>query len=434
MKKILSDGLTLRTAEFRDLERVAEFNGRQHEEPGEEGKIVAWTQDLLSGNHPTTKMEDFLLVENEIGEIVSSTCLIPQTWTYEQISFPVSRPELVATDEKWRKKGLVRKQFEVLHQMSQANGDLMQVITGIPWYYRQFGYSHALDLGGSRPYDWHRPGNNVKVSQEDEKFVERPAIISDIPDLMQFYDIHCKNYMINTCRQVKDWEHELVGRSQDSIYKRNIQFVTKKDGSPAGYFIFVVWPVGLSIQEIACDLNISMREFCLFVTRRLSQYRANFNQENEQKINRLLFYLGYDHAAYRALGPQLGRQGKSYAWFIRIPDIPKFLNHIRPVLESRLAQSVMVNHTGAHKVNLYEEHFTLNFEHGAIKSIEPYTPKLPQDGNTLFTRPEFIQLICGHRSYEELNYIHVDCGGNAESAILMDILFPKKPSQPIGIT
>ncbi|MEM9772934.1 MAG: GNAT family N-acetyltransferase [Chloroflexota bacterium] len=434
MIKKLRDGLTLRTATKNDVNNIAKFNGRLHEEPGEEGKIVAWSQDLLSGLHPTTSTKDFFVVETESGEIVSSTCNIPQTWTYEDVSFPVGRPELVATDENWRKRGLVREQFDALHKISESNGDLMQVITGIPWYYRQFGYSHALDLGGARLFDWHRPGNNPKINEEDEAFQHREAKVSDIAILQAYYHIHGFDYLINCERTKMIWAHELTGRSKDSIYKKSYWIVTRRNGDPVGYIGFVVWPVGLSIQEIACDPNQSMREFCLYVTRALNRWRKGHNQSEEDRIERLLFYLGYDHKAYQALGPQLGRQGKSYAWYIRIPDIPKFLLHIRPVLERRLANSVMVNHTGQHKVNLYQEHFYLDFKQGKITSIKPYIPTLPQDGQTLFTRPEFIQLICGHRSYEEISFIHVDCGGNAESSILMNILFPKKPSQPIGLT
>jgi predicted acetyltransferase len=80
-------------------------------------------------------------------------CLIPQTWTYAGVPFGVGRPEAVGTDPDYRRRGLIRMQFEVLHGKSAAMGHLVQGITGIPWYYRQFGYEYALDLDGGRiPY------------------------------------------------------------------------------------------------------------------------------------------------------------------------------------------------------------------------------------------------------------------------------------------
>ena len=440
MKSELQNGIILRKATADDTEKVAAFNDRVHAESGEEGRLAAWTIDLMHGRHPTTSFDDFLVVETEEGEIVSSTCNIPQIWHYDGVPIQVGRPELVGTDEKWRKKGLVREQFKALHAISEKKGDLMQVITGIPWYYRQFGYSHALDLGGGAAYDWGRPGNLAKIEEKDEKFEWRPAVVDDIPALQRFYADHCKHSLITAQRDEQIWRHELQGRSTASIYEKFYRLVTNKVGEPAGYVAFTIWPSGISIAEIGCAAGQAIRPLCLFVTRAIHRHfdqliKQKYSTKNEPEMTkRLIFYLGQQHDAYTALGPQLGKKGKSYAWYIRIPDIPAFLMHIRPVLERRLASSVMMGHTGIHKVNLYREHFAIQFEKGKIISIEPYQAKTVQDGDTLFTRPEFIQLICGHKSFSEINHIHVDCYGNAEAAVLMNILFPQQHSQPIGIT
>jgi predicted acetyltransferase len=92
----------------------------------------------------------FIVEDTRARQLVSTMCLIPQTWTYAGIPFGVSRVEMVATDAAFRRRGLVRAQFEVLHAKSELMGHLAQGITGIPWYYRQFGYEYALDLGGGR--------------------------------------------------------------------------------------------------------------------------------------------------------------------------------------------------------------------------------------------------------------------------------------------
>ena len=75
--------------------------------------------------------------------------LISQTWTYDGIPFGVGRPELVGTQPEYRKRGLVRAQFEVIHAFSAERGEMVQAITGIPFYYRQFGYEMAMGLGGA---------------------------------------------------------------------------------------------------------------------------------------------------------------------------------------------------------------------------------------------------------------------------------------------
>ena len=53
-------------------------------------------------------------------------------------------PELVGTHPDYRRRGLVREQFEVLHRWSKERGHLMQAIAGIPYYYRRFGYEMAV--------------------------------------------------------------------------------------------------------------------------------------------------------------------------------------------------------------------------------------------------------------------------------------------------
>ncbi|HRE29529.1 MAG TPA: GNAT family N-acetyltransferase, partial [Anaerolineales bacterium] len=101
-----------------------------------------------------------LIVEDTTtGQIVSTTCLIPQTWTYAGVPFEVGRPELVGTLPEYRNRGLVRRQFEVVHQWCVERGQLVQAITGIPWYYRQFGYEMTVNLSGTRiGFGMHVPG------------------------------------------------------------------------------------------------------------------------------------------------------------------------------------------------------------------------------------------------------------------------------------
>src|SRR5712691_11396345 len=113
------------------------------------------------------------------GAIVSSMNLISQTWVYDGIPFGVGRPELVGTSLEYRYRGLVRAQFEVIHQWSTERGERLQAITGIPWYYRQFGYEMALNLGGGRV--GYRPHIPELKDGEPEPYRVRPATAADLP-------------------------------------------------------------------------------------------------------------------------------------------------------------------------------------------------------------------------------------------------------------
>ena len=85
----------------------------------------------------------------------------------------MGRPELVGTDPDYRRQGLIRAQFEVLHQWSAERGELALGITGIPWYYRQFGYEMCLLRGGGRA--GYRPQAPTLPAGAAEPYQVRPA-------------------------------------------------------------------------------------------------------------------------------------------------------------------------------------------------------------------------------------------------------------------
>src|SRR5689334_16792299 len=150
----LGDGLILRRSSAEDADALADFCGRIHSDAGfdqPDPYIAAWTRDLLTRPHPTFNPDDFTVVEETAtGRIVSTLNWISQTWSYEGIQFGVGRAELVGTLPEFRNRGLVRLQFDEVHQWSKERGEIVQAITGIPFYYRQFGYEMAIDLDGRR--------------------------------------------------------------------------------------------------------------------------------------------------------------------------------------------------------------------------------------------------------------------------------------------
>ena len=74
--------------------------------------------------------------------------------------------------------------------------------------------------------------------------------------------------------------------------------------------------------------------------------------------------------------------------------------------------------------------WTSTFEDGKLVAVEPYSPKTTSDGHAFFLEQTFLQLLFGHRTLKELNHIYPDCyTRREETAILLRILFPKKPSE-----
>jgi hypothetical protein len=128
------------------------------------------------------------------------------------------------------------------------------------------------------------------------------------------------------------------------------------------------------------------------------------------------------------LGNQVIIAGQPYAWYLRVPDVAGFLNHIRPVLEKRLANSIACGHSGECLLNLFPRGVRLVLESGRI-TIQPWKPGHADDGNAGFPLFSFLQILFGYRSLDELRYAFPDCWWSDESTrIIVNVLFPKKSS------
>jgi hypothetical protein len=331
---------------------------------------------------------------------------------------------------------LVREQFTAIHAKSAARGELVQAITGIPWYYRQFGYGMALDLGGGRNFSWDRPGNDKTV--EEEIYQVRPAMEADWPVLQTLYEAHNRGSLISRFRDEATWRYELTTPNPASVYARHFNLVEtavpNQTPQIVAYFEYKQWGKNYFVRELGVLPGHSWRAVGLFLTRYFKKLADVLKAKEEKQLSGISFGLGQGHPIYEALGRQLDEQRRPYAWFIRVPDLPAFLRHIAPALEKRLAQSVLAGHSGKCRVNQYQQQFCLVFEKGKLTEVEPYTAKQVEDGDIHLPGTTCLQLIFGHASLDELNAIHPDCyAKEIEAAVLFKILFPKRPSWVVGL-
>jgi len=428
----LGDGLILRHATPEDTQAVVQFNREIHgENEWDTRGLDDWTRDLLSGESPYMTADDFTIVEDaKTGEIVSSCCLISQTWTYEGIPFKVGRPELVGTKKDYRRRGLVRVQLEVMHDWSMERGELAQAITGIPFYYRQFGYAMALNLsGGHFGYEMHVP-----ELKEDEKepYPLRPAKKKDIPFLMERYEQGCTRSLISAVWDKSLWEYELKGKRQYNINRREIYIIEDLSGQPVGFIGIppIKWghTSSLTLYEITED--VSWTDVTPSVLRFLWQKGVEKAKEQDTTQKIVGFWLGESHPAYTITADQLPRVSKPYAYYMRVPDLAAFLSNIQPVLEDRLAHSAFANYSGELKLSFYKDGLLVKFDKGKITEIQNLTFEELEKPQAEFPPYTFLHLVFGHRTVRELREIHIDCMVKDKvTANLIDALFPKQASE-----
>ena len=425
----LGNGLVMRRAISEDADALSTFNADIHGEDEADRKgVIAWTRDLLTRPHATFQPGDFTIVEEtSTGRIVSSLCLIPQTWCYEVNEFGVGRPELVGTLPEFRGRGLVRAQFDEIHRWSAERGLLVQVITGIPYYYRQFGYEYALDLNR-----WHMGSSVPKLKEgEQEKYWIRPAQDGDIPFLMSVHDYGTSRGLIRVKRTAEHWHNALHELSEENFHRLEFRIIERAGSNePVGYFGQSPLLGGSGARAFQYELapGVSWLEVTPYVIRS----RWESGQEKAKQENRpcttYSFLLGAEHPAYEVLGNQVMTGGQPYAWYVRLPDVVGFLDLIKPVLERRLASSIACGHSGEYLIGLYPNGVRLILKNGQI-TFEPWKPANAQDGSAGFPMLTFLQILFGRRSFEELKYAYPDCWWSDEGArIIVNILFPKKIS------
>jgi hypothetical protein len=424
----MGNGLVMRRSTSQDADALSAFNADIHGEDEADRKgVAAWTRDLLTRPHATFRPGDFTIVEEtSTGRIISSLCLIPQTWSYEGIEFGVGRPELVGTLPEFQGRGLIRAQFEEVHRWSAERGLLVQVITGIRSYYRQFGYEYALDLNR-----WHMGSIAPRLRDgERENSAIRPAQESDIPFLMSVYDYGSRRGMVRVKWTAEHWHNNLYELSEDNVHRLEFRIIERVGSrEPVGYF--AQSPTLGSTGARAFHYELMPGISWLAVTPSVIRYMWDTGQEYGRRENRpcttFSFLLGAEHPAYDTLGSVM-TGGQPYAWYVRVPDLLGFLDHIKPVLEKRLAESIACGHSGEYLIGMYPTGIRLILESGRIK-FEPWKPAHADDGNAGFPMLTFLKILFGYRSFEELKYAFPDCWWSDESTrLIVNSLFPKKNS------
>lgn len=439
--KNLGDGLILRRSTAADADKLADFNSHIHSDDGwdkPDERLGWWTRDLLTKPHPTFGEGDFTIVEEQAtGRIVSSLNHISQTWRYDGIPFKVGRPELVGTLPEYRHKRLVQVQFDEIHRWSAERGELAQGITGIPHYYKRFDYEMGLELGGGRV--GFAPMMPALKEGESEPFTFRPATLEDVPFIMQVEARAASRSLVSTVRDEAIWRYEIGGKSERNINRTLYRIIQNTAGEPVGYIAhpWFNWDWGIPIFEFELKAGVSwlavtpsVARYCLATSK---EYALRDNQPVENKTA-VPFWHGSSHPVYEVWRDKLPRIRPTYAWYVRVPDLPGLVRHIAPALEKRLAESYIPGYSGSLRLNLYKSGVKLTFENGKLTESATYKPQPNEMGEIGLPDLTVLQLVFGYRSLDELRTAYADCyWDNDEARLLATTLFPKKPSWVAGI-
>jgi hypothetical protein len=437
----LGGGLLLRQAVPADAEAMAELNSNTLVDPNavppDEGE-ANWTLDMMSGRHPTTGPADFTVVEEvATGRLVAAMNLISQTWRYDGIPFAVGRPEQVVTRPEYRRRGLVRAQMSVIHRWSAARGELVQGITGIPGFYRQFGYEMALTLEGGRSASV----ANIPPppASRAEPFRFRPATVADVGWIAEADAAAGARALVSPLRDEALWRYEIAGKRERNMTRLDLRVIETAEGAPAGRptgrpvgFVGREWRlVGGQLGVLVAEVRpgVAWLPVAPALLRELWSAGETIAARDGGRMETLTFVLGPEHPLFRAVPLRLAHVDRPYGWYLRVPDVPGFLRHVAPALEARLAGSVATGYTGELKLSFYRNGAVLRFADGRLAAAEPWTPSHEDQGSAGFPGLSFLQLLFGYRSLAELRETYPDCWTESDEAhALLEALFPKRSS------
>ncbi|HJZ46091.1 MAG TPA: GNAT family N-acetyltransferase [Roseiflexaceae bacterium] len=437
-RRDLGGGLVLRWSTAADMDAIGQLYGfvfRGKPEEPLNASMMAWERDLISGRHPLIGSGDFALVEDtDGGAIVAATCLLRQTWEYEGIAFPVGRPEIVATLPEFRNRGLIRAIFELIHARSDGEGHLAQGITGISYYYRQFGYEYAIDLDAYRSV--YLAAIPKLKEGEAEPYALRDATPADLPRVMELYDRGRAHGPVSTRIDADYWRWVLDGQNPNSGEGWRTQLIVRagEDHPALGYVLTSRWRWGdsMGVRGLAVDRGVALPPLAPSLLRALQAQALTLPalRPTEPEVVKISFVLATNHPLYGALGPQLtAGPDRPYAWYVRVPDLPRLIRRIAPALERRLAASSSSGYSGDLTLNFYRSGLRLAFEQGRLMAAEDFRAEgwRPQH-NAGFPPLVFLQLLFGRRSLAELRHAFPDVWADDIGRPLLEALFPARPS------
>lgn len=366
--------------------------------------------DRLLRHHPGMSGTDFFFVEDtHTDQIVSTTCLIPWHCRFQGIEIKVAMLEMVGTRPAYRNKGLIRAQMRRFHQVADAGGYDLCIIQGIPYYYRQYGYSYALDAWS---YD-SLPGWNVpaQAAALAGSLLVRPATWEDIPALAELFTIEIASLELCTLRDPAYWRFLMEQAGWE------VRVWCDSAGGVAGYASTV--PLkdrpGVRVREAgAADALTAQTMLADLTSDHAGELRINWPATGT--LVRMA----------RSWG---SRPEPCYQWLIRFPDVAAWLRRLTPLFAKRLAGSPYAGLSAELVLNLFKQAYGLRFESGELREVRSLgfvDASMNADGGDLCLPPDaFVRLSLGYRDLDQLRDAWPDMVIKSHRRHLWDVLFPK---------
>lgn len=342
------------------------------------------------------------------GRVVSALGLLSWRLRVGPVELPVGIVEYVMTLPEYRRRGLIRRQVDMVHRSSVERGDLLQLIVGIPYLYRRFGYGYGLPQGPR--YQLRRGADTAMPSG----WSARPAAPGDEEALRAIHQAGQASADVALLRDAEDWRFMLrtLPEREEHIV------VVEREGAARGYAR--VWEVpGRSFAfEAGASCLTAARAVLAAVVEHNGPMGFAINDRPGTPISTLLLDSGV-------------LLDRPYDAFVRAADLVGLLDRLRPLLSERLSSSHFAAESGELRVTTYESGALIRYRQGEVSEVLPAEPLQEADPGVLAVAPDLLPgLVLGANEPLELEDSHRDvefmgCRG------LVATLFPRMISDVI---
>ena len=441
MLERISKDLTLRTATPEDADQLADFHEEvfMDEPSGTRAYWIAeWGRDLLTKPHPTFSPSDCLIVEDQRNNRIASSCLyLTSQWQCEGSAFHIGQPEIVGTRKEYRERGLIRKQFDVMHRWADERQHDILVVNGIPHYYRQFGYDMALGAYSRRTAlieafpKWN--------AGDRRNYVLRDATPDDVQFVTNLLNASNQRALYSPVFDANSMRYMMFDRNERSgVAWRTAILCKNTDDGPGETIGALMYALVVAIDEARIirieiakptywrlALDDLLREF-----EERARLATEGNPDQERRIKAVGSEMKPNHPAFIFDNGVLGSQpDNDYAWYVRVPDLAKFITKISGTLNRRLENSIHAGYNGELKINLGNSRLTIAFKDGTFSHATNSGRAPRSDATAAFPGLNFLQILFGRRTVADIVRTDADCEVMAlADSDLLQTLFPMRHS------
>jgi hypothetical protein len=114
-----------------------------------------------------------------------------------------------------------------------------------------------------------------------------------------------------------------------------------------------------------------------------------------------------------------------YAWYVKIPSVPRFIETIGPILSERMKNTEFHDFTGELTITDYKQGYSLTFENGTFKGVNENEERNPNAYNLRMSKGSLTRLLMGYETLDDLASHEPDVMCAATKRPIVRLLFPK---------